>query len=90
MQKEDFIMSYHYYSKEELDRVFNTLSDLNNQGLLSGLGIFMSYAKGDDSSKPNFIKVGNISEMSILKIVENKIAKDLKKFSRKTADDMAS
>ena len=80
-------MAYHHYSKKELDRIFNELIDLNTQGLLSGLGIFVSYAKDADSS---FIKVGNISEMSILEIVKNKIEKNLKKFSANTADDLAS
>lgn len=74
-------MAYHHYNNEELQEIFETLTEMNDKGLVSGLGIFVSY----NSSKFNYIKVGNLAEIPILEALQKKIKKDFSKYSAKAS-----
>ncbi len=84
-------MANHHHTNEELSSILKTLNDLNEKGLLAGLGIFVSYNNKSNSSKPTFCKVGNISEISILNELQQIVEDNFSKFSAKDCrDDLAS
>lgn len=83
-------MANHHHINKELNSIFKTLNELNEKGLLSGLGIFVSYDNKSDSSKPTFFKVGNIPEIYILGEAQQIVENNFRRFSAQTADDLAS